>query len=71
MKCISLFVDGSTDVIQHVRDKHIAVISNGHFYIFQATGLGGQKLSCRDIEKQLTWIIDDSKMEEASEIESA
>ena len=41
----------------------------GHFYIIQTTAVGGQRLSPRDLEKQLQWIVDDAKMEEPSELE--
>ena len=58
------------DVIQHCNDTHIAVLSRGHFYIFQPVGLKGERLTARDLEKQFQWIIDDSKMDEPCELAS-
>jgi carnitine O-palmitoyltransferase 1 len=57
------------DTLQHVNDKHIAVMCGGHFYIFQTTGANGERLNPRDIEKQLQWIVDDSKLDDPNEIE--
>jgi hypothetical protein len=57
------------DKLQHVNDKHIAVMCGGHFYIFQCTGPNGERLRPVDLERQLQWIVDDSKLDEPSEVE--
>lgn len=48
------------DVIQHVESKHVAVLCKGNFYIFNLIDPHGQLLSPRDIEAQLTFIVNDS-----------
>eukprot|EP00051_Salpingoeca_urceolata_P031694 m.12581 g.12581 ORF g.12581 m.12581 type:complete len:802 (+) comp4301_c0_seq1:209-2614(+) len=59
------------DELQHVKhSNHVAVLCNGHFYIFKFRDINGHRLSRRDIEEQLNWIVQDAAEAPESPVEA-